>query len=226
VFFKNKIQIFSAMINTFDICISFGDEKILFDYDENISFQSLLHQIAINFNLAEGSFKIIEIQRNARIISSRALDPRKEYRIELLALNQNPPPLRLPLDDHPAPFRLNNEHFPLMNPLNPQDFANLGNNPLQPSQIELNYFNGKKFSKNNLLAKLNSRAGQLKFKIAFGEGRKPTSKGYKRTIVCSDPKCKFRLVFESDAEEKEYCLNLKLSSKYNQHSKIIFHFFL
>ena len=59
--------------NHLDLYISFGEERIIFDSEENISFEILMQ----NFNIEEGSFKLIEIQQNSRVITSRALDLEK-----------------------------------------------------------------------------------------------------------------------------------------------------
>jgi len=208
--------------NNQDLCVSFGDEKIIFDYDQNICFQTLIQQMSQNFNINEGSFKLVEIQRNARIISSRALDPRKEYRIELLSVHQNVFPVELNNSIEIVSQVVNHlEDLP-----NSQNSIIPQSDQIEPGKIDLSWFVDKKFTQYNLLQKTNEWAGNLKFKMAFSEGKKKTSEGFKRTVVCSIPNCKFKLVFASNLDEKEYFLNSKISNKYNVHSNFFISFSL
>ena len=190
-----------------DLCISYGQEKVLFFFEKNTTLPVLLSIVAKHFKIPELQIKLIEEERNAEITYTRALNPNKEYRIILKQLESNQ-------------FQRNLPNVSRSDALSCQSNSSHLNNVLYlPGKINLDYFQDLKVSKEYFLLEINEWAGTLKFKLSLSEGKKKTKKGYKRTLVCSDPQCKFKLIFFSDLEETEYSLNFELSTKYDTHSK-------
>ena len=188
-----------------DLCISYGQEKVIFFFEKGTSFSVFRGTLVSHFETSEQKIKLFEEERNAEIISTRSLDSKKEYRI---ILKQSEPNLLQPnLASSSLPANLDCQ-------------SNLNNAPVSQGKINLNYFKGKSIAKTQLIIVINEWAGALKFKMAFSEGKKIQKNKLKRTVICSEKNCHFKLVFFSDLQEKDYSLDFKSSAKYDTHNKV------
>ena len=68
------------------LCISYGQEKVLFFFEKDTTLPVLFSIVAKHFKVPELQIKLIEEERNAEITYARALNPNKEYRIILKQL--------------------------------------------------------------------------------------------------------------------------------------------
>lgn len=179
-----------------DLCVSFGDIRKLIYYESGLSITNFKEYLLTEFRLSSNTFKLIDIQKNAEITSEKLFKSEQEIRIELdlgnsSAINQQ-------------------SQQPEENKIQEQDGI-----------IGYDDIKDRLFDEGTLLESLNDWAATKKFHLWIAEGEKKMDKAkttQKMTFRCSIRPCKYRIMFKSNKEGKNFQVYEKLSKKYTKHS--------
>ena len=181
------------MKKSLEICVSYENIRKLLIVDLQSTFDVLKQDIRKYFGLDEREFQLIELKRNAEIISIESLKEENEVQIVLIQ-NIN------------SSVALQNSH------------SNESNIVIEFGKVDLHILIGKNFELQNMLDEINEWANQMKFNMIFGS-KQQMKNGVKRVLSCSLRSCPFRIIMKSNKLGKQFKICEKLSKKYLQHSK-------
>jgi len=179
------------------LCIVSGEVRKLVLYENPLSLLEFQEVLKKEFKIPnQSTIKLIDSNRNAEITSVKLFNSNHD----ILIISQNGKEDNL-------------------------DEPNLDLNDLQNSNnIEFKELINKKYKEEDLLYQLNVWANKKKFKLYISEGIKERKDGFKITLSCNHKNCKYRLIFLSTCEGgREFKVDSKLSAKYTNHSKSLFH---
>ena len=90
--------------------------------------------------------------------------------------------------------------------------------PTQEITINVEYLAKRLFNGETLLEEVNKWAIGFKFKLIFLEGLKSLKNGFKRVVGCQVKDCKFKLIFKSNKNGKDFKLEEDLKLVHNVHT--------
>lgn len=184
------------MEESLELCVSYGDVRKLVVLDSKTTFSKLKSDLQVYFGLQTQGFQLIEIKRNAEIISIKSLKPENEIKI---------------LFNHDLAVD------PVVLPTDVQEEAH----SKPPNKIGFDDLLEKKFKESSFLTVMNQWAGEKKFHLIFGSKQK-MKVGFKRFLLCQVKSCEYKIIFKSDKREKYYKIYEKLSKKYSEHSILFY----
>ena len=174
-----------------ELVISFENQSKLIFFEEGTTMEDFKTEIRKHFNLGVREIKLIAINKNAEIISTKSFqsDLQIEIKVEKAVQNKDR------TDNSP-------KHKDL-------------------TEIDYNEIINEKFTGDELLSAINLWTKKFKFSLVFGQGKQKIKEGWKRILSCQKKKCSYRLIFLSSENEKDYKICEKLSSQYKIHSKTL-----
>jgi len=181
------------------LCIDFGTSRKLIIVEPGLDFEGFKKYLREEFKVIQNRIKLIDVRRNAEVISMKSLKDENELVIEVES----------EVEPLPEEQKAEPENVPR-------------NNSYEVVYTELV---GKKFSDGNLITEINKWANQKHFNLIFSEGKHKMKDSYKRTLKCSRKNCLYKMIFKSDATGENYQIYEKTSKKYTFHSLLFIIFF-
>ena len=160
------------MKKSLEICVSYENVRKLLIVDLQSTFDVLKQDIRKYFGLDEREFQLIELKRNAEIISIQSLKEENEVQIVLIQ-NTN------------SSVALQNSHL------------NESNIVIEFGKVDLHILIGKNFELQNMLDEINKWANQMKFNMIFGS-KQQMKNGVKRVLSCSLRSFPSRIIMKSN----------------------------
>ena len=179
-----------------ELTFIYGQARKLIMYRKGTEIEVFLPTLRRLFSLPNtGAIKLIDTVKFAEITSWESF---KEERPIQITLEQ---PCVLPLPQ-PSQSEIQNVHH--QNSFRRIEYRDLLN---------------KKFIDKTLVDEINLWAKAHKFKMRASEGIKDLKNEFKRTLICSEPGCPYKLFFKSLKPTEDFQIYEKLTDKYVFHSK-------